>query len=144
MKDSPESNDESKLTARLKELLEDVSPYLDCASKDEKRRLLDLLEDLQARDAREHSRKSCSIEVTYTTQDEVCTDFIKNISTGGLYIDTPAAFAAGEEITLTFAAPGQEGPIKVTGEIVWNVPGGLGVRFRKPPGKDLEKVIESL
>ncbi len=144
MTESRGLNDDPKLTARLRELLKDVSSYLVHATKEEKQTLLKLLDDLRARDAREHSRKSCSIEVTYTTQNQVFTDYIKNISTGGVYIDTPAAFAAGEQITLTFASPNREEPIRLTGEIVWNLPEGLGVRFTKPLGKELEKIIESL
>jgi Tfp pilus assembly protein PilZ len=92
---------------------------------------------------REHPRKPCLISADGATGDSAFNGFIKNISAGGVFIETPQAFAVGEEVSLTFSCPGHEDPVKIVGEIVWNVPGGLGVKF-KTPDERLEAVIKAL
>jgi len=49
----------------------------------------------------------------------------------------------GEEIILTFSYPGHENPVKIVGEIVWNVPQGLAVKF-KTADERLEAAIKAL
>ena len=92
---------------------------------------------------RKHSRKPCFIAVDGATWDSAFNGFTKNIGAGGVFIETPQAFAVGEEITLTFSCPGHENPVKVVGEIVWNIPQGLAVKF-KTADERLEAVIKAL
>ncbi len=143
MTGSFESDKESKLDARLKELLNDISEGIETAPREVKQRLLTMLQDLRTKNTRKYTRKPVSIEVAYTVQDQLYKNFVKNISAGGVFIDTPAAFAAGEKITLTFSPPDQEEPIKIDGQIVWNSPGGLGVKFSEPLNNDIEKIIKT-
>ena len=152
MTDSVRKSDESNADAQLKGFLKDISTYIDNASEDQKQellslfqdtRLLSLLEDSRQSDQREHSRKSCSTPVTFATRDRVFKDFIKNISGGGVFIETPETFFVGQEITLIFSSPSSQGPIKITGKVVWRVPKGVGVKFASA-STDLEAIIESL
>jgi len=92
---------------------------------------------------RKHSRKPCFIAVEGATWDSAFNGFTKNIGAGGVFIETPQAFTVGEEITLTFSYPGHENPVKIVGEIVWNVPQGLAVKF-KTADERLEAVIKAL
>jgi Tfp pilus assembly protein PilZ len=92
---------------------------------------------------REHPRKPCFVGVEGATWDSAFSGFVKNMSAGGVFFETPKAFAVGEEITLTFSYPGHENPVKIAGEIVWNGAQGLGVKF-KTPDERLEGVIKAL
>ena len=67
MTDSTQQSEKAGLTGRLKELLTDISPFIDNASEDQKQKLLSVLEDLRKSDRRKHSRKPCSITVNYST-----------------------------------------------------------------------------
>jgi len=81
--------------------------------------------------------------VTYATEDETFTDFIKNISVGGVFMQTTAPLSVGQEISLVFPFPSQEEPMKMTGEVVWKSPVGVGVRFIEV-SRSVQEVIESL
>ena len=94
-------------------------------------------------DRRKHPRKSCFIPATWATSDAVLTDFIWNISAGGVFLDTSEPCSPGEHISMTFLLPNQEEPVKTTGEIVWKASVGVGVKFTSV-SKDLEEMIEAL
>ena len=135
---------DGSLTNRVKELLTDISPFIDNASKDQKRRLLVLLEELRQTDRRRHPRKQYAAAVTYATLDRVFKAFVRNICDGGVFIETGEPLIPGEEITLTISFPNDQEPIKLTGEIVWSIEDrGIGVRFTTP-NHDLKARIRSL
>ena len=62
---------------------------------------------------REHPRKSCSPTVKVLAWDSAFKAYAKNVSLGGMFIETPYAFSAGEKIVLVFTPPGQDEPIMV-------------------------------
>lgn len=84
------------------------------------------------------------MRVTVTTPDLFSTDTIRDISTGGAFVETPVALSAGDQITLWFSLPNREEPIMLTGEVVWSPRKGVGVKFISSLDKDLEKMIQSL
>ena len=137
-----ESTHKSRVTVRLKKLLKDISTYVESASEDQKRRLLDMLKDWRETDRRKYPRKPCSISITCTVQDRTFTDIIRNICPGGAFLETSETFSVGEQITLAFSSPDREQPIKIHGQVAWSAPKGIGVKFRTPK-KDLERMIES-
>jgi uncharacterized protein (TIGR02266 family) len=79
---------------------------------------------------REHYRKPLFTVVDFTTRGHAFKDFIKNISPGGVFIETSIPFSVGQELSLTFALPNCEKHIKITGEVVRITPQGIGVKFR--------------
>ncbi len=97
----------------------------------------------KSKERREYPRKACSAAVAGASWGPTFNGCIKNISAGGVFIETPHAFAVDEEIVLSFTLPGQDEPIKIVGKIVWNVPGGVGIQFTDSPER-LVKGIESL
>jgi hypothetical protein len=124
-------------------MLEDVSSYIDNLSGEQKQKALTELEELLAKDRREHPRIPCSIPVTCETEDRVFEDFVKDISAGGAFVETSAAFSAGESISLIFSSPNLDEPIKVNGQIVWKARDGIGVKF-STISRELEAIILSL
>ncbi len=139
-------------TARLKEFSKEISGFADKASEEEKEALLVMLEDwrilglLENRrhgGRREHPRKTCTIDVEYTTLEGAFKDMTSNISAGGMFIQTDRLLSVGQHITMTLSLANTQSPITITGEIIWSIPEGVGVRF-KSVSKDLERLIDSL
>ena len=142
-----QSEKASSLTGRLKELLTDISPFIDNASEDQKQKLLSVLDDLRKSDRRKHSRRPCSITVNYSTWGDSFKGLVKDINAGGMFIlsiETDMVFSAGQEITVNFPTlPDKHEPIELYGKVAWTMPEGIGVKF-KAEDQNLEAMIESL
>ena len=110
----------------------------DCSQQSNQSRITD-----RQADRRRHPRKSCFIPATWATSDAVLTDFIWNISAGGVFLDTTEPCLPGEQISMTFLLPNQKKPVKTTGEIVWKASVGVGIKFTSV-SEDLEEMIEAL
>lgn len=151
---SEKQADETRVEDRFKELLKDISAFIDKASAEQKQRLLTLfeeimplyvrlLEDLRHQDRRKHSRKACSLAAYFATWEGSFQSFVRNISHGGMFIQTRRVLPAGQQITVSLPPPAnRKEMIEVTGEIVWSVPEGLGIKFTSV-SKDLQEIIES-
>lgn len=124
-----------KTTIRLIEILLDMP-------EDELRRTLKDLERDQAdkcghpeseksavENLRKHPRKTSLIPVDCSTHDTYFTNFIHDISSGGVFIETHAPFYVGQKIALNFSLPGAEGPVFVKGEVIRMDAHGIGVKF---------------
>jgi Tfp pilus assembly protein PilZ len=78
---------------------------------------------------RKHVRKPFFMVVDYATQDRTYKDFIQNISTGGVFIETRMFLGAGQKVAMSFPLPNCQKHIKITGEIVRTSLHGVGVKF---------------
>jgi len=78
---------------------------------------------------RKHTRKPYFSVVDYSVQDNSYTDFIHNISAGGVFIGTGTPFLAGEEVSMVFPLPVTQEQFRIAGEIAWVSEMGIGVRF---------------
>ncbi|UCD89675.1 MAG: PilZ domain-containing protein [Desulfobacterales bacterium] len=78
---------------------------------------------------REHPRKTSLIAVDCATNDTGFTNFIHDISNGGVFIETTAPFYVGQKLSLNFSLPKIDHPISVGGEVVRIDSTGIGVRF---------------
>jgi hypothetical protein len=102
--------------------------------------LRQLLEELIKRqesrpeNLREYYREDVSIEVECTADNVKCQDSIKNISSGGIFIETEENFSMGQKIMVTFSIPKYNFDNKITlvGEVVRIEPSGVGVKFNEP------------
>lgn len=92
---------------------------------------------------RKHPRKPCFMAVDYGTTDRAFRGFIRDISTGGVFIETHMTLPVAQEVILTFSSSKYKTPIKVTGKIAWRGPHGIGVKF-KTEDQHLEPMIKSL
>jgi uncharacterized protein (TIGR02266 family) len=129
-------SNESSITARLIELIKNMP-------EDKQRALLKDLEGKPFEGRRKHARKPFLMAVDYSTQDHVYKDFIQDISTGGVFIQTHMPFSVGQEVSLTFPLPNYQKHIKIVGEVVRSSPQGVGVKF-KMADKDQAAMITSL
>jgi hypothetical protein len=123
---------ELSLEERLIKLIKDMS-------EDQQRKLLSYMESQQA-GYRKYPRKDVSIATAYVIKDTIYTDFIKNISAGGVYIITNKSKSVGDEISMNFMLTGHKRPIRVFGKVVRIGPTGFAVKFIE----DLEDLIDKL
>lgn len=136
MRDSIQQPKDAAMTARVTELFNNLTDA-------QQQALLSILEDWQHSERRKHPRQSWVAPVDYATEDRAFKDFTKDISTGGMFIETRTPFSIGQQITLTFSPSNSKEPIKITGQIVWTGSLGIGVKFKKP-NQDLEALIKFL
>ena len=81
---------------------------------------------------RRFPRKNCSETTLFATQTMVFEGLIKNISQGGVYIESLLALPVGQTITVTVPSTrNKNSDIKVEGKIVWINADGFGVQFQK-------------
>ena len=81
---------------------------------------------------REHPRKDTSIYAFLEADDLSFRDFIKNISSGGLYIETESPLSIDKKIFMRFLHPNTGTLTRVTGKIVRVDSKGLGVELDEP------------
>jgi len=129
-------SDKSEITVRLIKLIIDMS------EADQ----LSMLKELQnkhsgekrtpseemrtpSEEMRTHPRKTSFIAVDCSTKDVCFMDFIQDISTGGVFIETNAPFYVGQELKMNFSLPEAETPISIGGEVVRVDSHGIGVKF---------------
>ena len=100
----------------------------------------DLLKKLETREhaklsnKREHPRMTSLIAVDCETHNVSFTNFIKDISNGGVFIQTDAPFYVGQTIIMNFTLPNFElhQSIAVKSEVVRVDSRGIGVKFDRP------------
>lgn len=101
-------------------------------------------------DSRDTPRVSLDLEIDYSDLESFCQDYIRNISRGGLFIETRRPLALGTQLKLKFRLPGCERPIKTDGVVMWTVDPeeatdqkaapGMGVRFGNLTPEDMEMI----
>jgi len=99
-------------------------------SERQQQMLLRHAEDLFLQEKRNHIRKAVNIPVYYATNDRVFSNYIKNISQNGLFIETERPLFVGEEVLMTFRLEGFNKPLKIKGEVVHANRSGIGVEFK--------------
>ena len=78
---------------------------------------------------RKHHRKVSFINAICETNNCNFTDFITNISPGGLFIETGIPLSVNKDIFITFVFPYSKAPTKVTGKMVRADSKGIGVKL---------------
>jgi len=107
---------------------------IDDMSDTELRQLLKDLENWQKskNEKRKYPRRSTLLDISYSSdQRRIFDDFVRNISAGGLYIETNLVSELGQKLTMTFSHPNSGDPIKVLGKVIRADSGGIGVKFNK-------------
>jgi Tfp pilus assembly protein PilZ len=79
---------------------------------------------------RGHRRKRCLIIVNYTIQGREYKDYILDISSVGVFIETKENLTIGQEMALTFKLPSYQQPLKLEASVAWIGHRGIGVKFK--------------
>ena len=112
-----------RMNARLFGLIEKMT-------EDQLELLLESAEELHGKKKRVHDRYPCLITVDCVYQSRASNQFVKNISLGGVFIETRESFSEGEEVSLTLSFGHHSKPFRITAEIVRLIPEGIGVQFK--------------
>jgi Tfp pilus assembly protein PilZ len=104
---------------------------IDSMSEEEQRLLLQELETrLQSREKRRHRRKPAFLVVDYAIDGRPYSDFIQDLSAGGVFIETCMSIPVGTDLVITFRDPDHETGAHIPGKVVRVSPQGVGVRFQ--------------
>lgn len=111
----------------------------------------------QARDERrKHPRIPVRICIQYRVADQFFTDYIQNLSLGGIFVETPDPLPVRTALKVQFSLPSLEKPIVADGVVVHRVEigkgrskaaSGMGIRFSQLDGRNkraLEAYIQKL
>ncbi|NOY68154.1 MAG: PilZ domain-containing protein [Deltaproteobacteria bacterium] len=100
---------------------------------EERRSLLSELEAKAGAKKRQETREDYFMVVQYAVGDKLSSGYIKNISSGGIFVETPSDIlkevTCGNRITLTFSHPTTKKNVKINGEIVRIEDSGIGINF---------------
>jgi uncharacterized protein (TIGR02266 family) len=113
----------------LTDVLHRINDLIRMMSEKELRMLLEELEQRVLKGRREHHRKPFFTYVDYADKHGAYRDFIQDISSGGVFIQTRMPFSVGQEVSLTFPIPNQPENLKIPGNIVRIGEEGIGVQF---------------
>jgi hypothetical protein len=117
----------------IKEVRSRISEIISRMSEGESRKLLKGLEKWQQSkppDKRKHHRKYVSIYAICETKNCNFRNFTKNISVGGVFIETETSISANEDLFMTLLHSSFEIPIRTGGKIVRVDSKGIGVKFK--------------
>lgn len=95
------------------------------------------------RDRREHKRKICARTTFFATKDKLFEGLVKNISFGGVFIESSDAFTPKEMLTLAVPCssnekgkklkePFNDEDVKMKCKVIWQNQEGIGMEFIKP------------
>ncbi len=80
---------------------------------------------------REFPRKCYAASVDYAIEDRLYHDFSRDISVGGIFIETKEKFHIGQQLSMSIPVKKDDKPIRVKGIIVRVADDGIGVAFMK-------------
>lgn len=92
---------------------------------------------------RRHPRASVRVEIFYSYGSDFVSDYMLNVSRGGLFVETFSPQEIGTEIELRFSLPAFSKIFNVKGKVVWKRPAGqssgppgMGIQFAKMDDED--------
>ena len=91
---------------------------------------------------RKHVRQLFPAVVDYSVDNRFYKDFLRDISKGGVFMETRVPLSMGAEIAMSFPMPKKNQSLKVTGIIVRVSPEGVGIQFKRL--EEMEKILSQL
>jgi uncharacterized protein (TIGR02266 family) len=104
---------------------------------------------------RRYKRKPVHVEVRYSSPEGLISDWVMNISRGGMFISTSSPLPVGTNLSIQFSTPGKEIPVKLEGVVIWvstpekreDLIPGMGIEITSISDEDrkyFEEFIESV
>jgi hypothetical protein len=82
------------------------------------------------------------VEVTSPDQGSDVPGVSKDISLGGMFIETAFPPAFGSTVTVGFTLPGERTPLLVSGTVRWTSTSGMGVQFGLLGARETHAIVE--
>ena len=81
-------------------------------------------------DKRVHPRTPVAVDVTCEVSGGASVSGLsKDISVGGMFIDSGAQLSFGTQVTIVLRLPNAKADLRLPGVVRWLKPGGFGVQF---------------
>lgn len=98
------------------------------------------------KEKRRYTRKPLRVEARYQdASGRVLKGVVRNVSMGGVYIETPRPLERGELIHISLDAVDLGKVIDVEGKVVRHEPDkGMGIEFFDKDNKDIKKLISTM
>ena len=95
-------------------------------------------------DKRGFTRLAVDVPVEFTSRDswEKVPGVAKDISLGGMFIETASPAAFGVAVLVGFTPPGQRKPMLVSGTVRWSDKSGMGVQFGLLGARETHAITE--
>ena len=105
---------------------------------------------------RKQLRYSVSIKVDLRSRDIFFSNYVTNLSNGGLFVRTKKAAPINSEVSLKLRFPASDMTIETTGKVIWTfdikkgtgcIYPGMGIKFKKLPPEIwsyLERYLKAL
>ncbi len=104
---------------------------------------------LTAKNERADGRVNASLKVSYESFNEFISEYTRNVSRGGIFINTKRHHEVGEIVDLSLVVPGLDDPLNIKGEVIHikihNLPDedkGIGIKFIDIDSKSRKGLIE--
>ncbi len=105
---------------------------------------------------RKHQRVTAEVLIKYQSADQFFTDYMQNISSGGIFVPTDDPLPLDTRLLITFSLPDCEQPITTEGIVIRSIhadpdsgvdPSGMGIQFQALSEDNLRLIdvyVESL
>jgi type IV pilus assembly protein PilZ len=111
------------------------------------------MEDLSFKEKRKYPRKKARIKIDFkeVNGDSFLINYTKNISRGGIFIETTKPLKVGTDVIIRFSHPEIDAELHVNGKVVWvneylpdsgmHIDPGMGINFRKLSESEWEIIL---
>lgn len=95
---------------------------------------------------RSYERKDISIPIDFTSLDRLYKEMTKDISAGGLFIETQKynKLTKNQKVLMVFTIGENKKPFKLTGKVIRVQPDGIAVQFHNPSPYDCAAIEEAI
>jgi hypothetical protein len=93
---------------------------------------------------RHHQRLTVDVPVEFTSKasEEKMLGVAKNVSVGGMFVETPSPAAFGAAVLIGVMLPGQRKPLLLAGTVRWTSKSGMGVQFGALGARETHAITE--
>jgi uncharacterized protein (TIGR02266 family) len=90
--------------------------------------------------ARKHPRFAADFLVKVRTTDQRLSDRVRNLSEGGIAIETRSPLSPMTLVSLSLDLPTEPKPIDLVGRVMWATDSAMGVRFEQSDARVIDCV----
>ena len=113
------------------EMLDEIIKRVRNLDSDQQEEILEILKTKQAGRQRDYPRLDTNVDIDVVVGDRVIQTDAKDISAGGIFINTSGKFKSNEKVRVVFSVPGIDKPFKLEGMIVRVEQNGMAIKFEK-------------
>lgn len=95
-------------------------------------------------DKRVHPRVVIDTQVAFELGGKLLSGMAKDISIGGVFIETSEVVPFGTEVSIVARFPGTKGELRLPGIVRWTKPSGFGVQFQSLGARETHAISQLL